>query len=634
MSGICSNGAVSSFDHRLGEARYEVYVPQDVLPALDAAEAAALARLDLVAGSEEPLVAFSDATAEYDFIVTVAGDLAAVLGGVWQEVSRAADQRAARFRAAVHQRRELYGAIRAVEPAGPVQARLRTDLLRRFEHGGAHLDAAGRDRLAAINARLAELAADFMANLQAADAASGIATHDAAGLPEALVDSARTAAAARGLDGCYVPYSDANATIVLRQAENRQLREAMYRLSVARAAPSNGPVVAEILALRHELAQLLGYPDFVRLRSAGRMLTDPQAFLEELARAYRPQADREHAELLAFARAYTGEQTLELTAADVDNQLDGFYATKLRESLSLARAGAVCVPVATARRVMLDALGELYTVTFTPADAPGWHPDVEAFDLRDASGRHLARIWCDWYVRDGKRPGGWMSGPWLATDGGPHLVSVVTNIPRAGADMGDLRIMWHEFGHAMHFAFTRTRYRLRSPDDGPLDFIEGPSRIMENWPLEPQILRRMGVEERAAAAARAEDRFRTASRKMARMVRPALDLALHRGEDPLPVKQRHLPVPVDPADATAAQFHHIFAGHYGAGHYAYQWASVMDADLFTRFTAEGILNPATGRDYAQKVLSAGAERDPADLIRGFLGRDLNLHAVLARDGVR
>src|SRR6266498_3430938 len=573
MSGICSNGAVSSFDHRLGEARYEVYVPQDVLPALDAAEAAALARLDLVAGSEEPLVAFSDATAEYDFIVTVAGDLAAVLGGVWQEVSRAADQRAARFRAAVHQRRELYGAIRAVEPAGPVQARLRTDLLRRFEHGGAHLDAAGRDRLAAINARLAELAADFMAN--------------------------------------------------------RQLREAMYRLSVARAAPSNGPVVAEILALRHELAQLLGYPDFVRLRSAGRMLTDPQAFLEELARAYRPQADREHAELPAFARAYTGEQTLELTAADVDNQLDGFYATKLRESLSLARAGAVCVPVATARRVMLDALGELYTVTFTPADAPGWHPDVEAFDLRDASGRHLARIWCDWYVRDGKRPGGWMSGPWLATDGGPHLVSVVTNIPRAGADMGDLRIMWHEFGHAMHFAFTRTRYRLRSPDDGPLDFIEGPSRSMENWPLEPQILRRMGVEERAAAAARAEERFRTASRKMARMVRPALDLALHRGEDPLPVKQRHLPVPVDPADATAAQFHHIFAGHYGAGHYAYQWASVMDADLFTRFTAEGILNPATGRDYAQKVLSAGAERDPADLIRGFLGRDLNLHAVLA-----
>ena len=625
---------VNSFDHPLGQARYDGYRPQDVLPALDAAEAAAVARLDLVAGGGEPLVAFGEATAEYDFIVIVAYDLAAALGGAWHEVSRTADQRAARFRAAVHQRRDLYEAIGAVEPAGPVEQRLRADLLRRFEHGGADLDAAGRDRLAAINARLAGLAADFTANLQAADAASGVATHDVAGLPEALVDSARAAAAARGLDGCYLPYSEAYATIVLRQAETRPLREAMYRLSIARAAASNGPVVAEILALRQELARLLGYPDFVRLNSAGRMVTDPQAFLDELAGAYRPQADREHAELLAFARAHTGQESLELTAADVDLPWEGFYATKLRESLSLARAGTVCVPVDTARRVMLEALGELYTVTFTPAEAPGWHPDVEAFDLRAASGRHLARIWCDWYVRDGKRPGGWMSGPWLATDAGPHLVSVVTNIPRTGADIGDLRIMWHEFGHAMHFAFTRTRYRLRSPENGPHDFIEGPSRIMENWPLEPEILRRMGVDERIAAAARAEDRFRTASRKMTRMIRPALDLALHRGEDPIPVKQRHLPVPVDPADATAAHFTHIFTGPYGAGHYAYAWAGVMDADLFTRFAAEGILNPTTGRDYAEKVLTPGAERDPADLIRDFLGRNLRPDAALTRDGLR
>ena len=391
---------MNSFDHPLGETRYDEYLPQDVLPALDAARADAAARLDLVASGDEPLVTFGEATAAYEFIVATADGLAAVLGGAWHGVSRAANHRAARFRAAVHQRRDLYEAIRAVEPAGPVEERLRADLLRRFEHDGAHLDPAGRDRLAAINARLAELAADFMANLQAADAASGVATNDPAGLPDALVEAARAAAAARGLDGWYVPYSDANAMIVLRRAESRQLRAAMYRLTVARAAESNGPVVAEILALRQELAEL-----------------------------------------------------------------------------------------------------------------------------------HLARIWCDWCVRDGKRPGGWMTGPWLATDGGPHTLTVVTNIPRAGAGISDLRIMWHEFGHAMHFAFTRTRYRyrLRSPDDGPLDFIEGPSRLMENWPQDPRILRRMGVDERTAAAVRAEDRFRTASRKLIRLARPALDLALHRG---------------------------------------------------------------------------------------------------------
>ena len=625
---------MNSFDHPPGEARYDRYLPQDVLPALEVAEAGAAERLDLVAGGAEPLVAFGAATAAYDFVVNVADDLAAVLGGAWPAVSRAANERAARFRAGMYQRGDLYEAIRAVRPAGAVEERLRADLLRRFEHAGMRLDPAGRQRLAAINARLAELAADFTANLRAADAASGVATRNPAGLPPALVDSARAVAATRGLDGWYVPYSDANAITVLRQAEDRELRAAMYRLAIARAAESNGPVVVEILALRQELATLLGYPDFVALQGAGRMVTDPQAFLDGLARAYRPQADREHAELLAFARKYSGDEALELTAADIDNPLDGYWATKLRESLSLGSAGTVCVPVETARRVMLDALGELYTVTFTPAGAPGWHPDVEVFDLRDAAGRQLARIWCDWYARDGKDPGGWMSAPWLATGGGPHLLTVVTNIPRTGADLGDLRIMWHEFGHAMHFAFARSRYRLRSPDDGPLDFIEGPSRIMENWPLDPQILRRMGVDEQVAAAARAEDRFRTASRKMVRMIRPALDLALHRGADPLPVKQRHLPVPADPADATAAQFRHAFAGNYGAGHYAYQWAGVLDANLFTRFAAEGILNPATGRDYAEKVLSAGAERDPADLVRDFLGHDISLDALLARDGIR
>ncbi|HEX2307076.1 MAG TPA: M3 family metallopeptidase [Jatrophihabitantaceae bacterium] len=625
---------MNSFDHPRGEVHYEAFRAEDVLPALARAEAGALDALDQVPTHPDPLWAFGEASAAYDFIVTIVDDMVGVLGGAWHDVARAADERAARFWTTVCQRRNLYDAIRAVAPSGPVEERLRADLLRRFEHAGAHLDAVDRDRLTAVKARLAELASDFAANLRAADAASGVATDDPAGLPDALVAAAREAAADRGLPDFYVPYSEQNAIVVLGEAENRPLREKMYRLTIARAAVTNGPVVADILALRRELAELLGYADFVELHRAGRMVAEPQALLDELAAAYQPQADREHADLLAFARAYTGDDTLELTAADVDNPLDGFYATKLRESLGLASAASVSVPVETARQVMLDALAELYSVTFTRSDASGWHTDVEAFDLRDASGRHLARIFCDWWLRDGKRPfGGWMSGPYLATDGGPHVVTVVANVPPAGANLLQLRIMWHEFGHALHFAFTRTRYRQRSPDDGPRDFIEGPSRIMENWPLDPEILRRMGVAEDAAEAARAEDRFRTASRRMTRLVRPAIDLALHRGEDPLPVKQRHLPVPVDPADATATQFHHIFAGEYGASHYAYQWAGVMDADLFTRFAAEGILNPATGRDYAERVLAPGAERDPADLIRDFLGRDVTMRALLDRDGV-
>lgn len=307
-----------------------------------------------------------------------------MLGGAWTEASRTAGERAARFRTRIHQRRDLYDAIRAIEPGGPVEERLRADLLRRFERAGAHLGPAERDRLTAINARLAELAADFAVNLRAANAASGVAAQDVAGLPDSVRESARAAAIDRGLDGYYVPYTEANAAVVLRDGQDRSLREAMYRLTVGRAAASNGLVVAEILALRQELATLLGYADFARLGAAGRMVADPQAFLDRLAEAYRPQADREHAELLAFARADSGAPTLDLTAADVDLPGDGFWASRLRASRSLMSGAAVRVPVETALGVMLAALSELYEVTFTPVEVAGWRPEVEVIELRDA----------------------------------------------------------------------------------------------------------------------------------------------------------------------------------------------------------------------------------------------------------
>jgi Zn-dependent oligopeptidase len=314
--------------------------------------------------------------------------------------------------------------------------------------------------------------------------------------------------------------------------------------------------------------------------------------------------------------------------------VDGFYASKLREQRLGAAGVNVSVPVKLARQTMLDALAQLYTVTFTASDAPRWHPDVEAFDVHDAGGRHLARLWCDWFARDGKRDGAWMSAPYVATAGGPHLGTVNANFARTGMGIGDVRIMWHEFGHAMHHAFTRTRYRLMSIDYTCADFIEAPSRVMENWPLAPEILGKMGVDAQAATEIRTAARFRVASRKFNGLIRPAIDLAIHRGDaDQGAVKQRYLPVPVHPDDRTVAQFHHIFSAGYAAGHYAYQWAAVMDADLFTRFSTAGILDLGTGREYADRVLAPGNERPPAQLLREFLGRDVTLDAMLRRDGI-
>jgi oligopeptidase A len=620
---------VNSFDHAPGEAHFSTYQAADVPAALDAAEAAARDALDAISG--DVLAAFCDATVRLDFVEAIARELDAVLGGDWTPAAGEAARRAARFRADTYQRRDLYDAIAAVEPSGPVERRLKEQLLRGFRDHGVLLDGVRRERLAAIKARLAALGPVFRDNIRAADARSGVIVDDPAGLPEALIEEARGAAAARGLDGLYVPYSEANATAVLRDAHSPAVRQAMYRLNVGRAAQANLPIVAEMLALRRETADLLGYPNFAAMRLAGRMLDDPQAFLDELHRRYRPTADREHAELVAFARAYTGYDGYELTAADVDVQGGGFFATRMR---SVEAASAVAVPFDVARRVMLDALAEMYAVTFAPAAVAGWHPDVEVWDVIDTDGRHAARIWCDWFARTGKSAGGWMSLLHTDSGGGVHLGTVCANFPRTEIGIFHLRIMWHEFGHAMHHAFTRTRYRLLSSIHVPLDFAEAPAKVMENWVFAPEVMARMGVDPEVAETARAEDRVRAASRKIIGLIRPALDLAVHRGDaDPVAVKQRYLPVPVEPDDATIAHFFHIFGSDYEAAHYAYQWAAALDAELFTRFAADGVLNPATGRDYAERVLAPAGEREPADLIRDFLGRDISLDAMLARDGI-
>jgi Zn-dependent oligopeptidase len=316
---------VTSFAHAPGQVHYDRYAAGDVLPAMEAAEAAALAGLDAVAAGADPLRALDEALGWPLFVANVAEDLANTLGGAgWPQAARVAGERSARFRAAVFQRRDLYDAVRALDPADPVERRLRADLLNSFEAAGAHLAAADRVRLAAITARLAELGVDFMTNLRAVNAASGVAARDVGGLPDDLVRRAGKAAAERGLDGWWVPYSDANAGTVLREATDRELREAMYRLTINRAAAVNGPVVTEVAALRQELATLLGYRDYVASRAPGRMVADPDALLARVAAAYRPHAEREHAELLAFARDYTGDPGLELTAADVDPAGDGF----------------------------------------------------------------------------------------------------------------------------------------------------------------------------------------------------------------------------------------------------------------------------------------------------------------------
>jgi oligopeptidase A len=635
---------VNTFLHPLGEAHFDHYRPEDVLPALDAAEAEAWRALASVpAAGDKALAVFSDATQRLEHVRDVVAHLDAVLGGSWRDVARTAGTKAASVLAAVHQDREVYDVLRASAPADPVWRRLREEVLAEFVRHGVELPPEQRSRLAAINGRLAELAVVFRQNLLAVDAATGLAVEteaELAGLPPGLVAAARAGAAARDLTGYYLPYSEAHAGAVLRMASVAATREKMYALTITRGWPVNEPVVTEILRLRQELADLLGYADFVELRLTDRMLGKPQDFLDELEHLYRPYAEREQRELLEFARSLSDDPRLELTAADLDTPAGGYYTSRLRQQRFGRGAAAVSVPFETARDTMFEALTELYGVRFSAADGvAGWHPSVEVVDLSDVDGRLLARIWCDWFARPDKRSGAWTTAPYVARPGlGPHLGTLNTNFATDSLDIRDMRIMWHEFGHVLHHAFTRTPDRLLSSERVYLDFVEAPSRIMENWPLEPEILRRMGLPDEISASVRDAERFMVATKKVIGLFRPSLDLAVHRSPDEaltlgVALKQRFLPAPVDPDDRSVLGFHHIFAAEYAAGHYAYRWAEVLDADLFSRFAADGVLDRTTGRAYVDTLLARGNEDHPAHLVQDFLGREVTIDAMMARDGL-
>jgi oligopeptidase A len=567
----------------------------------------------------------------------------------------------------------LYAALRryaGTEEAAaldPVRARYLRKTLDDLRRSGAELSPEGKGRLRDLDVELSDLTMRFAQNVVDATRAYALVLDDASrlsGLPASVRDAARQSAKATGQEGFRLTLQAPTVIAVLTYAEDRDLREQIWRAHHARATQGehdNRPLIDRILALRHAKAQLLGYTTFADLVTEDRMAKSgagARSFVDDLRERTHPLFQRENAELEAFVRDELGVRT-PLAPWDV-----GFYAEKLRRHRFDFDEEALrpYFPVDGVLEGMFRVVERLFGVRIAPYDMPTWNPDVRSYAVHDAEGTVLCAFYADLFPRDDKRGGAWMNGvvP-RVVDGTQEVPGVALFCANVTPPVGDapallthreVETLFHEFGHLMHHALSRVSVRSLSGTRVAWDFVELPSQIMENWTWERESLdlfaRHHETGERIPDALlerlQRTRTFRAGNATMRQLGFATLDLVLHVDHAPSPagdvmalarrVLEEHAPTPLPPEAAMVAGFTHLFASAvgYASGYYSYKWAEVLEADAFARFAEEGILNPDTGRAFRESILEKGDSEDPEALYEAFRGRPPALEALLRRMG--
>jgi len=542
--------------------------------------------------------------------------------------------------------------------------------LRDFRLGGAELPPREKARLKAVDEELAELAAKFDDNLLDATNDWAHCVDDAtelAGIPDDVLAEARAAAQADGRAGwkltlrmpCYQP--------VMSYADSRALRATLHRAYATRASDlgtspawDNTAVIRRTLLLRGEAAQLLGYAHFAELSLVPKMaksVDEVLDFLRDLARRARSFAERDYAELAAFARD-------ELGLADFA-PWDLAYASEKLKAKRFAFSEQEVRHYFPEEKVLagLFRVAEtLYGISIRGSRAATWHPDVRFFEITDAAGALIGQFYLDNYARPGKQGGAWMDDAINRRRAGAriqHPVAYLTcnlSAPVAGRPAtfthAEVTTLFHEFGHGLHQLLTRVDVPGVSGIQGvEWDAVELPSQFMENFCWEWDVLSHMTAHvdtgeplpralfERMVAARN----FQSGLSTVRHIEFGLFDMLLHSAYDPggsappqavLDAARREVAVvPRAPYDRFMQSFAHVFAGGYAAGYYSYKWAEVLSADAYSAFEEAGVLSPATGRKFRDEVLARGGSRDAMESFVAFRGRAPQIDALLRHNGM-
>ncbi len=569
----------------------------------------------------------------------------------------------------------------AYKTLSPAQQKIIENELRDFRLGGAELLAEQKARFKAICEELSQLSARFSDNvLDATNAFAHVVADEKglAGLPEDARQAAREAAEKDAQPGWKFTLHAPSYLPLMQYADDRMLRELMYKASSTRASEfgeatlDNTPLIAAIVKLRHELAQLLAFNNYAEYSLEAKMAESPAQviqFLNELAARAKPYAERDLAELRQFARSELGLH--ELQAWDIP-----YVSEKLRVARYAFSEHEVkqYLPETTVVPGMFKLIETLYGLTITPTEAPSWHADVRFYSIHDKSGTLIGQFYLDLYARSVKRGGAWMddaitrrrlaagvqvpvaylncnfSAP-IGTTGGTGGTGTVGSQP-AQFTHDEVITLFHEFGHGLHHLLTQVDYLGVSGIHGvEWDAVELPSQFMENFCWEWDVLRPMTRHAQTGKPMPktlfdkmlAAKNFQSGMQMVRQIEFSLFDLALHSNLDPggqqtalalLNDVRRRVAVVIPPDyNRFPNSFSHIFAGGYAAGYYSYKWAEVLSADAFSLFEEKGVLNPAIGAHFRQEILAVGGSRPALASFTAFRGRAPSIDALLRHCGM-
>lgn len=662
---------------------YSAIRPEHVEPAVDSILADSRAAMTR-------LLEQQSGTPSWDGLVLTLDELGARLGQAWSPVSHlnavcnSAELRTAyeaclpklsEYWTEIGQNQPLFQAYEKLASSSAAagfdvaQTTILEHALRDFRLSGIDLPAEQQKRYGEIQMKLSELGSTFSNQLLDATQAWTKHVTDEAVLA-GLTDSAKTqmqqAAAAKELDGWLISLEFPSYFAVMTYADDRALREELYAAYCTRASDQgpnagqhdNGPVMLEILALRQELAKLLGFASYSELSLASKMAESTDqvlTFLRDLGLRGKPFAEQDLRELQAFA---SEQGCNDLQSWDV-----GYYSEKLREqrysiSQEILRAYFPIDKVLSGLFAIVEKLYGIQIKELSGFDA--WHPDVRLFEITE-NGHHVGRFFFDLYARANKRGGAWMDGARdkrRTADG--TLISPVANLvcnftPAVGGKPAllthdEVTTLFHEFGHGLHHLLTRVEHAGASGINGVAwDAVELPSQFMENWCWEPEGLALISGHYESGEPLPQDllDKMLAAKNfqsglMMVRQIEFSLfDFELHASHgdgrsvlDVLEGIRSEVSVLRPPAyNRFPNSFAHIFAGGYAAGYYSYKWAEVLSADAFSKFEEDGVFNSATGQAFREAILARGGSQAPMVLFVDFRGREPSIDALLRHLGL-
>ena len=573
----------------------------------------------------------------------------------------------------------LYAKYKAIDTTGlnAEQRQAHKNAMRNFLLSGAELTGAAKERFAEIQEQQAELSQKFSENaLDATDAFAYYAQEsELSGVPGDVMQTAREQAALDEKEGykltlkmpCYLP--------VMQFADSSALRETLYKAFSTRAsdqAPAefskfdNSTVIREILALRLEEAQLLGYKNFGEVSVVAKMAKSPEevvTFLRDLAQRARPYAEKDMADLRAFA-------TEHMALADPQPWDYAHIGEKLKEARYSFSEQEV-KQYFTAPKVLaglFKIIETLFEVTIRPDTAPVWKPGVAFFRIERAS-QLVGQFYLDQPARTGKRGGAWMDdvrARWLRPDTGKLQTPVAHLVCNFADGVGgkpallshdDVTTLFHEFGHGLHHLLSQINERDVSGISGvEWDAVELPSQFMENFCWEWDVLKHMTAHvDTGAPLPRAlfdkmlaAKNFQSGMQTLRQVEFSLFDMLLHTSHDPcsdimtlLNEVRREVAVIKSPSySRTAHTFSHIFSGGYAAGYYSYKWAEVLSADAYEAFEeaahsarSDSIVAVETGRKYRSAILETGGSRPALESFKAFRGREPSIDALMRHQGM-